>query len=86
MQPAEHYFSIGDLVTFIEGETWVFIDKDGDELPQPPIGIVIGLERTYNGVKVYWFGNETLTTEWDSQIQRLEDFMETRNEKSVYWG
>ncbi len=85
MRHTEHYFSVGDLVTFIEGETWVFIDKDGDEMPHPPIGIVIGLEASYNGVKVYWFGNDTLTTEWDSQIQSLEEFMETRGESSVYW-
>ena len=78
-------FSIGDLVTFVEGETWIFIDRDGNELPQPPIGIVIGLETAFSGVKVYWFGNDTLTTEWDSQIQCLEDFIAARGEQSVYW-
>lgn len=84
MQQTEH-FSIGDLVTFVEGETWIFIDRDGNELPQPPIGIVIGLEAAFSGVKVYWFGNDTLTTEWDSQIQCLEDFIAARGEQSVYW-
>lgn len=80
-----HQYEVGDLVTFIEGETWVFIDKDGKELPSPPIGIVVGLEEMYNGVKVYWFASETLTTEWDSQIQCLEDFIAARGEQSVYW-
>lgn len=78
-------YEVGDLVTFIEGETWVFIGKNGEELANPPIGIVVGLEEAYRGIKVYWFANETLTTEWDSQIQCLEDFIAAKGEQSVYW-
>jgi len=85
MAAEQHQYEVGDLVTFIEGETWVFIGRDGQELGGPPIGIVIGLEKAYNGIKVYWFASDTLTTEWNSQIQSLEDFIAAKGEQSVYW-
>ena len=43
----------GDLVTFIEGDSWVFIDKEGIEMRTPPVGIVIS-QFDDIGIKVFW--------------------------------
>ena len=74
-------YEIGDLVTFIEGETWVFIGSDGQELRNPPVGIVIDPSVHETGVQVYWTATGALTTEWTSQVQKYEDFILAREKR-----
>jgi len=66
----------GDLVTFIEGDSWVFIDKEGVERRSPPVGIVIS-QFDDIGIKVFWSTGE-LTMEWRSQIQLYEEYKEMK--------
>lgn len=74
-------YEIGDLVTFIEGETWVFIGSDGEELKNPPVGIVIDPSPHDTGIKIYWTSTRCITTEWLSQIQGYEDFILARKDR-----
>lgn len=62
----------GDLVTFVEGDSWVFVGKDGSERPSPPVGIVIS-QFDDVGIKVFWSTGE-LTMEWRSQIQLYAEY------------
>ena len=66
----------GDLVTFIEGDSWVFIDKEGVEMRTPPVGIVIS-QFDDIGIKVFWSTGE-LTMEWRSTIQLYEEYKEAK--------
>jgi hypothetical protein len=68
----------GDLITYIEGDTWVFVNKDGSPRKCPPVGIVIS---TFDelGIKVYWTTGE-LTMEWRSQLQLYKEYLETPKE------
>lgn len=84
MQYEDEQYKIGDLVTFIEGETWVFIDKDGIEMKNPPVGIVLEVIDGYSGVKVYWSSSGSICTEWLSQIQPFEEFLEQRRKRRSY--
>lgn len=66
----------GDLVTFIEGDSWIFIDKEGVERRTPPVGIVIS-QFDDIGIKVFWSTGE-LTMEWRSQIQLYSEYREAK--------
>jgi len=66
----------GDLVTFIEGDSWVFIDKEGVEMRTPPVGIVIS-QFDDIGIKVFWSTGE-LTMEWRSTIQLYEEYKQMK--------
>ena len=66
----------GDLVTFIEGDSWVFIDKEGVEMRTPPVGIVIS-QFDDIGIKVFWSTGE-FTMEWRSTIQLYEEYKEAK--------
>lgn len=68
--------SPGDLVTFIEGDSWVFIDKEGVEMRTPPVGIVIS-QFDDVGIRVFWSTGE-LTMEWRSQIQLYSEYKEMK--------
>ena len=87
MDYKQERYKIGDLVTFIEGETWVFIDSDGKELKNPPVGIVIDPSPHETGVQVYWTATGSMTTEWLSQVQKYEDFILARKkrERDGHW-
>lgn len=63
----------GDLITFIEGDSWVFIGMDGEPRKHPPVGIVIS---TFDeiGIRVLWATGE-LTMEWRSQIQLYKEYL-----------
>ena len=63
----------GDLITFIEGDSWVFIGMDGEPRKKPPVGIVIS---TFDkvGIKVWWATGE-FTMEWRSQIQLYKEYL-----------
>lgn len=63
----------GDLITYIEGDSWVFIGMDGVPRKHPPVGIVIS---TFDelGVRVLWATGE-LTMEWRSQIQLYKEYL-----------
>jgi len=65
----------GDLITFIEGDSWIFVGKDGEPRKNPPVGIVIS---TFDelGVKVMWATGE-FTMEWRSQIQLYTEHLAT---------
>ena len=71
-------FKPGDLVTFIEGDSWVFITKAGQEAKEPPVGIVIS---TFDevGIRVYWSTGE-LTMEWKSQLQLYSLYKKRKEE------
>lgn len=66
----------GDLVTFVEGDSWVFIDKEGVEMRTPPVGIVIS-QFDDVGIKVFWSTGE-LTMEWRSQLQLYAKYKEMK--------
>ncbi len=66
----------GDLVTFIEGDSWVFVDKEGVEMRTPPVGIVIS-QFDDVGIRVFWSTGE-LTMEWRSQIQLYSKYEEMK--------
>ena len=68
--------SPGDLVTFIEGDSWVFIDKAGVEMRTPPVGIVIS-QWDDIGIRVFWSTGE-MTMEWRSQIQLYSEYREMK--------
>lgn len=73
-------FKPGDLVTFIEGDSWVFITKAGQEAKEPPVGIVLSIFDEM-GIRVFWSTGE-ITMEWRSQIQLYSIYKEQqRNEK-----
>ena len=36
-------FKPGDLITFIEGQSWVFVTKYGEGMRTPPLGIVLSV-------------------------------------------
>jgi len=74
-------FKAGELITFIEGTSWVFVTKDGEEMKTPPLGIVLSTFDTYS-VRVYWTTGE-ITMEWTSQIQTYSEFERKRSEKSI---
>ena len=63
----------GDLITFIEGDSWVFIGMGGEPRKHPPVGIVIS---TFDeiGIRVLWATGE-LTMEWRSQIQLYKEYL-----------
>lgn len=63
----------GDLVTYIEGDSWVFISSKGKQRKSPPVGIVIS---TFDevGIKVMWVTGE-LTMEWRSQLQLYDEYI-----------
>jgi len=66
----------GDLVTFVEGDSWVFIGKEGVEMKTPPVGIVIS-QFDDIGIKVFWSTGE-LTMEWRSQLQLYTEYKEMK--------
>lgn len=68
-------FKPGDLITYIEGDSWVFIGSEGKQRKSPPVGIVVS---TFDdvGIKVMWVTGE-LTMEWRSQLQLYEDYLST---------
>ena len=68
--------SPGDLVTFVEGDSWVFIDGDGVEMRTPPVGIVIS-QWDDIGIRVFWSTGE-MTMEWRSQIQLYSEYREMK--------
>ena len=68
--------SPGDLVTFIEGDSWVFIDKEGVEMRTPPVGIVLS-QFDDVGIRVFWSTGE-MTMEWRSQIQLYSEYKEMK--------
>lgn len=75
-------FKPGDLVTFIEGDSWVFITKAGQEAKEPPVGIVIS---TFDevGMRVFWSTGE-ITMEWRSQLQLYSVYKEQKErEKDI---
>jgi hypothetical protein len=63
----------GDLITYIEGDSWIFIGREGQPRKHPPVGIVIS---TFDeiGIKVMWATGE-LTMEWRSQIQLYKEYL-----------
>lgn len=63
----------GDLITYIEGDSWIFIGTNGESMKHPPVGIVIS---TFDdlGIKVWWATGE-LTMEWRSQIQLYKEYL-----------
>lgn len=63
-------------MTFIEGDSWVFIDKEGVEMRTPPVGIVISKFDDI-GIKVLWSTGE-YTMEWRSTIQLYEEYKEAK--------
>jgi len=63
----------GDLITYIEGDSWVFIGMDGEPRKHPPVGIVISTFDSV-GIKVWWATGE-LTMEWRSQIQLYKEYL-----------
>lgn len=69
----------GDLITFIEGDSWIFVGKDGEPRKKPPVGIVIS---TFDelGIKVLWATGE-LTMEWRSQIQLYKEYLAIREKE-----
>ena len=71
-------FKPGDLITFIEGQSWVFVTKDGVEMKTPPLGIVLSIFDEV-GIRVFWATGE-ITMEWRSQIQLYSDFERKRVE------
>ena len=68
--------SPGDLVTFIEGDSWVFIDKEGVEMRTPPVGIVLS-QFDDVGIRVFWSTGE-LTMEWRSQLQLYSEYANSK--------
>jgi len=68
--------SPGDLVTFIEGDSWVFIDSEGVEMRTPPVGIVLS-QFDDVGIRVFWSTGE-LTMEWRSQLQLYSEYKEMK--------
>ena len=66
------HFNPGDLITFIEGDSWVFIAKDGEPRKEPPVGIIISIFDEV-ALKVLWSSGE-LTMEWRSQLQHYADY------------
>ena len=71
-------FKPGDLITFIEGQSWVFVTKDGEEMRTPPLGIVLSVFDEI-GIRVFWATGQ-ITMEWRSQIQLYSDFERKRIE------
>ena len=71
----------GDLVTFIEGDTWVFVDAHGEPRKSPPVGVVISIFDDV-GIKVYWTNGE-LTMEWRSQIQLYKEYLAPPRERGT---
>ena len=69
----------GDLITYIEGDSWVFITSDGEPRKSPPVGIVISIFDNV-GIKVMWVTGE-LTMEWRSQLQLYKDYLSTRGKE-----
>jgi hypothetical protein len=69
----------GDLITYIEGDSWIFIGREGQPLKAPPVGIVIS---TFDelGIKVLWATGE-LTMEWRSQIQLYKEYLAIREKE-----
>jgi len=74
-------FNAGDLITYIEGDSWVFIAKDGQPRKDPPVGIVISTLDDV-AVRVLWTTGE-LTMEWRSQIQHYDKYLETKGENAI---
>lgn len=72
------HFKPGDLITFIEGQSWVFVTKEGAEMKAPPVGIVLSIFDEI-GIRVFWSTGE-ITMEWRSQIQLYSDFERKRIE------
>ena len=72
-------FKPGDLITFIEGDSWVFITKAGEQMRTPPVGIVLS---TFDeiGIRVLW-STGNITMEWRSGIQLHSEFVRKRREK-----
>ena len=66
----------GDLVTFVEGDSWVFIGKDGDEMKAPPVGVVIS-QFDHIGIRVFWSTGE-MTMEWRSQLQLYSEYANSK--------
>lgn len=73
-------FKPGDLITFIEGQSWVFVTKDGEEMRTPPLGIVLSVFDEI-GIRVFWATGQ-ITMEWRSQIQLYSDFERKRIERT----
>lgn len=71
-------FEPGDLITFIEGDSWIFVAKDGEPTKDPPLGIVVSIFDEI-ALRVLWVTGE-ITMEWKSQIQHYKDFERKRNE------
>ena len=74
-------FKPGDLVTFIEGDSWVFITKAGQEAKEPPVGIVLSIFDEM-GLRVFWSTGE-ITMEWRSQIQLYSIYKEQQRGEKV---
>ena len=66
------HFRPGDLITFIEGDSWVFITKDGEPRKEPPVGIVVSIFDEV-ALKVRWTSGD-ITMEWRSQLQHYADY------------
>lgn len=69
----------GDLITYIEGDSWVFISSEGKQRKSPPVGIVISIFDNV-GIKVMWATGE-LTMEWRSQLQLYKDYLSVRGKE-----
>ena len=74
-------FKPGDLVTFIEGDSWVFITKAGQEAKEPPVGVVLSIFDEM-GLRVFWSTGE-ITMEWRSQIQLYSIYKEQQRGEKV---
>lgn len=70
----------GDLVTFIEGDSWIFLDPSGEERKSPPLGFVVSTATEMSAVKVLWSTGE-LTMEWRSQVQLHTEYLEKKQEE-----
>ncbi len=70
----------GDLVTFIEGDSWIFLDPSGNERMSPPLGVVISTATEMSAVKVLWSSGE-LTMEWRSQVQLHTEYLEKKRKE-----
>ena len=66
----------GDLVTFIEGDSWIFIGTDGSEMRAPPVGVVLS-QFDHIGIRILW-STGGITMEWRSQLQLYSEYMSNK--------
>lgn len=67
----------GDLVTFIEGDSWIFIGNDGEAMKSPPVGVVLS-QFDHIGIRVFWSTGE-ITMEWRSQLQLYSEYTSNKS-------